>query len=315
MSAKHESYIREDKDDKKVRMDDLNERLAADLRGQVRRLGNYQVFSPNWMDMLESLNHIANVSDMESNLPQTKESATLWETEEQAIRFVLEDGKLNLCVRAMISFREHLHKKEHSAELVGFEKCINDFEKGMGALLKNAWVHIEAVQITDLSAVLEHINAILLRGIENNGSRFASVLESGKLDQVQEGFLFHYLHLFLRDVEEMGESRIMPIIRSKGIFMNLVHSIMSLHKGFSGTLMQNALETLSFIVQSEDFVTYREEYVGDGDAGFNLDLLTQLQKEVLKPVMKEIPMERKKALRPLNDAIDKTKRLLTNPRK
>ena len=113
----------------------------------------------------------------------------------------------------------------------------------------------------------------------------------------------------------MGESRIMPIIRSKGIFMNLIHSIMSLHKGFSGTLMQNALETLSFIVQSEDFATYREEYVGDGDAGFNIDLLTELQKEVLKPVMKEIPMERKKALRPLNDAIDKTKRLLTNPRK
>ena len=176
-----ESYIKEDKESKTSRMDDLNERLSADLRSQVRRLGNYQVFSQNWIDMVESLNRIADVSDMEVNLPQTKDGATLWETDEQAIRFVLEDGKLNLCVRAMINFREHLHKKYQSTELMGFEKCMYDFERGMGGLLKNAWMHIEAIQITDLSAFLEHINAVLLFGMKDDGSRFTDLMKSGKL--------------------------------------------------------------------------------------------------------------------------------------
>ena len=317
MSAKQESYIKEDKNDgfKKGGMDDLNERLAADLRSQVRRLGNYQVFSSNWIEMVQSLNRIANVSDMEVNLPQAKDNATLWETDEQAIRFVLEDGKLNLCVRSMTSFRQHLHDKKHSTDLLGFEKCIDDFEKGMGALLKNAWVHIEAVQITDLQAVLEHINAVILHSLEDNGARLSQLLENGKLEQVQEGFLYYYMHLFLKDVEDLGEGRIMPIVRSLGIFMNLVHSIMRSYQGMSEVLLNKALETLSFIVQSEDFATYREEYLGDDNAGFNLDLLLELQKKLLKPIMKELPAEKKKVLRPLSDAIDKTKRILGNSKK
>ena len=132
---------------------------------------------------------------------------------------------------------------------------------------------------------------------------------------MQEGFLFHYLHLFLKDVEEMGENRIMPILRSLGIFMNLVHAIMILRKGLSETLVEKALETLSFIVQCEDFATYREEYMGDGNIGFNLEAITELQKQVLKPAMKEVSLEKKKILKPLNDAVDKTKRLFSRPKK
>ena len=40
-----------------------------------------------------------------------------------------------------------------------------------------------------------------------------------------------------------------------------------------------------------------------------------LQKKLLKPIMKELPAEKKKVLRPLSDAIDKTKRILGNSKK
>ena len=311
MSAKEDRYIKADVkgDSKGGGMEDLNKRLADDLRAEVRRLGNYPVFSPTWIEMVESLNRIANVSNMEMNLPQAKENATLWETEEQAIRFVLEDGKLNLCVRAMVTFRAHIFTIRNSKELLGFDKCIDDFEKGMGSLLKNAWLHIEAIQITDMPAFLEHINNVLLHGLDDNGARFKEIIDRDKLEQVQEGFLYYYLHLFLKDVEVVGEGRIMPTIRSLGLYMNLVHSIVRFSKSFSEVMLGKALETLSFIVQCEDFATYREEYLGDDNAGFNLEVHLELQKDILKPLMKELSIEQKKLLRPLNDSIDKTKRL------
>ncbi len=55
--------------------------------------------------MADIFGRVANISDVESKLPSAKESATLWETEEQALRFILEDGKLNLCLRLLIEFK------------------------------------------------------------------------------------------------------------------------------------------------------------------------------------------------------------------
>ena len=50
---------------------------------------------------------LAGIAELESNLAQPKENATLWETEEQAIRYLIEDGKLNLCLRCMINYKEY----------------------------------------------------------------------------------------------------------------------------------------------------------------------------------------------------------------
>ncbi len=56
--------------------------------------------------MAEIFGRVANISDAESALPAAKKGdATLWETEEQALRFLLEDGKLNLCLRILIDFK------------------------------------------------------------------------------------------------------------------------------------------------------------------------------------------------------------------
>ena len=57
--------------------------------------------------MIESLQHIANVASMEHRLPRdVNDSATLWEGDEQTVRFLLEEGKLNLCVRLMREYSQ-----------------------------------------------------------------------------------------------------------------------------------------------------------------------------------------------------------------
>lgn len=55
--------------------------------------------------MAEIFGRVAHISDVESSLPSAKKDGTLWETEEQALRFLLEDGKLNLCLRVLIEFK------------------------------------------------------------------------------------------------------------------------------------------------------------------------------------------------------------------
>lgn len=316
MAYKADSYVKEDSKDAKggssSMMDSLNDRLAQDLRAQVRRLGCFPINSPPWVEMVESLNHLARVSTMESDLPQAKEDATLWETDEAAVRFILEDGKLNLCIRAMIEFRENVHRDRDSGNKLGFLQMTNDFERGLGSLLKNAWLHIEAVQISDLTAFGAHISDILEYGLQDSGKRLDQLCSDGLIEEVQEGYVFSYLHQFLKDIEAVTETRIMPSIRVNNIFMNMVKTL--LHDkvkagGFTPSMMSKAVETLSFIVQTEDFATYRDEYVGGEHSSSNLQHLLIFKSEVLAPMLKELPMERKRLLRPLSDAIDKTKRL------
>ena len=56
--------------------------------------------------MTETFGRVAAIADVESKLSATKDDSTLWETEEQALRFMLEDGKLNLCLRSLVDFKK-----------------------------------------------------------------------------------------------------------------------------------------------------------------------------------------------------------------
>jgi len=87
---------------------------------------------------------------MESSVAAAKDDATLWETEEQALRYLLEDGKLNLCLRNMISFKAHQRAYLISGDLPSAEMLAqaDNFEKGLGVVLRNAWSHVEALQTT-----------------------------------------------------------------------------------------------------------------------------------------------------------------------
>ena len=63
--------------------------------------------SDPWLETAEVFGRMATISDMESKLSAGKsDAATLWETEEQALRFLLEDGKLNLCLRSLVEFKK-----------------------------------------------------------------------------------------------------------------------------------------------------------------------------------------------------------------
>lgn len=143
-------------DEKGGALDDLNARLAADLRKSVRKMGNFPILSTAWIEMVDSLTRMATVTEMEGNLPQSKKEATLWETEEQAVRFILEDAKLNLLLRSMVEYKEYQRRKSSSLEGLDDKSRIkecDDFEIGLGGVLRACWLHVEGIQVTDLPNV------------------------------------------------------------------------------------------------------------------------------------------------------------------
>ena len=95
----------------------------------------------------------------ESKLAPAKNGATLWETEELALRFIVEDGKMNLCLRNLIDCKHYQRQGFMRRMDIPADKMdkIDKFERGIGVVLKNLWGHIEALQTTDLPALVNHI--------------------------------------------------------------------------------------------------------------------------------------------------------------
>ena len=277
------------------------------MRASVRNLGAYPVLSPAWLEMVDSLSRMAIVTEMESNLPQSKD-ATLWETEEQAVRFIMEDGKLNLILRSMVEYKSYMRKVINTPEEIEVRSHMiecDKFEFGLGGVLRACWIHVEGIQTTDLSELFQYINDVLSYAISST-TILADLHSTGNLLKSQEVLVITYIGQILRHIEILRESRIMPLIRSQGLFMIIIKYIFKISNYITDDIMIDILETMSILVETEDFVTYREKYVSAED----IDNLVEIKKEILMPLQSALKPEKRRALRPLSDAIDKCKRLL-----
>lgn len=284
----------------------LSQKLAADLRKQIRAMASFPIASDQWNEMADVLGRLSHVSDMEAKLPSPKTGATLWETEELALRYVLEDGKLNLCLRNMVDFKQHVKQMliEGQRPPPEIAPKFDKFEKGMGTVLRNAWNHVESLQTTELPLLISHIGDVL------ETTLFASdIIESyakaEDLSQRQEVIVFYYLASLMKHLDDIHEDRIMPIIREKNIFMNGVKFLSVYYPAMTAVDALRALEALSGLVQTEDFQTYKERYVSHTD---NADafVLIEFRETVLLKYQDDFKTRR--IVRPLLDLVQNLSR-------
>ena len=110
--------------------------------------------------------------------------STLWEGEELALRYLLEDGKLNLCLRLLDDYTKCMlltsnpsffadaaveptlsdGSKAHNLQVnsVADLSSLENFEFGVCTTLHNVWQHSEAIQTTDLPLMLAVTRRMLL---------------------------------------------------------------------------------------------------------------------------------------------------------
>ena len=85
------------------------------------------------------------------------------------------------------------------------EKC-DKFEKGLGVVLRNAWQHVEALQTTDLPALINHIGDVLEAALEYPDF-MERCCKEGDIQQRQEVMVFYYLNGLLRHLDDIHEDR------------------------------------------------------------------------------------------------------------
>ena len=87
-------------------LEGLSNRLTRDLKQNIRLIKDCPVLSDAWCEMADFVGRIKSITDIEAALPKEDESQTMWEGDELALRYVMEEGKLNLCLRTLVAFRE-----------------------------------------------------------------------------------------------------------------------------------------------------------------------------------------------------------------
>ena len=198
-------------------LDDMSKKLAVDLRKHIKKLEMVPAYSKEWIAMTDTLLHISNIALMENRLPQdNKADSTLWEGDELTVRFMLEEGKLNLALRLM-----HEYKKAQAAELSKGEGSYAEFlastaaaveladaeqlkarllvfEQSLGTLLRCSLEHVEAVQTTDLPELMQYAAEVL-------GRAAAADAAGHEWDRTQEVMLLRYLSSVMARVETLGE--------------------------------------------------------------------------------------------------------------
>jgi len=305
-------------EEQKDGMELLNERLAANLRQSVRKLGSYPVLSPPWIEMVPCFARMATVTEMEGSLPQQKD-ATIWETEEHAVRYVMEDGKLNLMLRSMIDFKAHVYNarnKPDELELKSNAAICDEFELSLGRVLYCCWTHVEALQTTEVAPLMEYISEVLQRVLCTEGALDA-LLASPNLALKQEVQVLLYVGQLLLQVETMREVRVMPFIRKSGVFGKMAVFLLRAHASLPPHILLRAIAAISAVVETEDYTTYTAVYLNKTESGEGggvdgvdtLDALLELRDQVLAPLLKSLPRDQRFKVKPLSDAIDKCQRL------
>ena len=295
--------------DKEV--EDLVSRLNSDLKQAIRKIDLYEVMSPQWLEMTETFSRIASISEVESKLAAPKDQkGTLWETEEQALRHILEDGKLGICFRCLVEFKRYqrafLERDDDTAAPWPATEC-DKFEKSLGTILLNTWAHAEALQMMDLTTVVHYIADVLERGPKNGFSVVNTLVQLGELHLKQEGMVIAFLGQIARHLESMSEDRVMPVVRARGVFLLAVSTLESTHKLLPQEPLLRYVEALSLIAETEDFKTYRDSYVQPAD----LELLLNLKSSCLLPLQTSAgggSSTQRQIVRPLIDSIDRLKR-------
>jgi hypothetical protein len=291
----------------------LNQKLEDDLMQSCRAVGSAELFSEKWFELSQHYTRLAHVSDVESQLAPAK-NGTLWESEESALRSLVEGGKINVLLNEMATFKEEQSKTSGFQNLTASQqKCCEDYESGLGALLRNAWNHTEVLQTTDYGLLIKYVCDVLQRAATSEiklsklktceESKVDSEDQMKTLHLKQEVLSLSYLRQALINLDDLAEERFLPFARKMMLLPNALKVLCSIHTFLPRSVLLDSIHSLSLLVDTEDFSTYSEEYWGPA---IDMTLLESVKNDILQPLLDDFDV--RKLVRPLSTAVDKIRR-------
>lgn len=298
-------------------------RVCAEAgRKCVRNIHQYPVLSAEWIQLVDSLKSLTRLVQLEGRMPanakvaeahgrNTDSEGTLWDQEahENAIRILVEEAKVNLCLRMMNDFKKWQYDTEcrrmtlqealragEFSEAQLEQKC-RQFEEALGVLLWRAFVHVETLQLMDIPLLIEH-TALVLNHCES--------FRSDRLDcsaKEQELIVMYYFASLMRHAEELNNSELLAKSKEFQLLPLAVrHILKHARSEYPEDYAFDIALGLAAMCDNEDFRTNWQEFFRGEDGQLDhaqMALFLQL-KEFIEPMLTDYP-EKKKDLRPLTD--------------
>ena len=248
-------------------LDHLSKELAGRLRKNVQKIAPASAFTKDWVDMIHALADISNIAMMEHRLPRSDADATLWEGDELTVRFLLEEGKLNLCLRLIneysLQMRAHLLGTKACDEWAAgagarvgldadaFKAKLVQFEQSLGSLLDCALQHVEATQTIEVPLLLEHVALVLRSAAESPAP------ESAYFERTQPFYVLRYLESLGKrmDGDQRFEDQVTGLVAQHGIVPSAIGHLLAYANELGPAGQTSAVVFLAKLFDSEDFHT------------------------------------------------------------
>jgi hypothetical protein len=193
----------------------MSKTSSSDLRKVVKIISPFPLFSSKWFGMLGSLQHVTDtaVAELRTNQSEPESLKTLWERNELTVRYLLEEGKLNLCLRLMIEFKS-MQRQELFAEQLAKAKAqepsypFDDlptikikaalYEQCLGVLLSCAFSSVESLQTLDMPGLFDHLGKTLAFALAHS-----EMVRSPDADRRQEILCLHYIAAIFEKIESL----------------------------------------------------------------------------------------------------------------
>jgi hypothetical protein len=254
------------------------------------------------------------------NVMGTSGAGTLWDTDESldTLRILVDNYKLNVLLHLVKDIKELMRSSNYFEQInlqahrlekppQEISNRIDHLEFDIGLVLKRLFEHVEAIQTCDLGILMEHISATLRAIIE---SRF----NPDNIELRQESLVFNYIYGLFHFIEQLNEAQIIQWAKQYQLPNLLIEIFVEKSILFTPGCKQKMLEALGALA---DCVRYIQENLSDIE--FTNDpehksKLVQLRKELIRDLIVDFP-DRRPAIRPFLDIIDKYEREIKFPKK
>jgi len=301
-------------------------RVCAEAgRKCVRNIQQYPVLSVEWIALVDSLKQLGRLVHLEGRMPNNAKvsemqgrnqdsDGTLWDQEghENAIRILVEEAKVNLCLRMMADYKEWQYdpvRKQNTmqdamrsyeySETQLEQKC-RSFEESLGTLLCKAFQHAETLQLMDIPMLINHIYAILTRC--NATPRGAD--DAPLASKLQENLVTFYFSSLMKHAEKLNNGELLANTRECNLVAMLTRHLLTTTSESQIDVAVAAAEGFAALADNEDFSPVWQSFFPDENAKAEF---MQLELKILGPVLADNP-DKRKDLRPLIDFFNKMKR-------
>uniref|UniRef100_A0A6U6J8M2 Uncharacterized protein n=1 Tax=Zooxanthella nutricula TaxID=1333877 RepID=A0A6U6J8M2_9DINO len=303
--------------------------MTHQCRGLVRSIQHHPILTREWLELTGSLRMLARI--VQRDLSRAGDAAapdvagrdsasagTLWDqgTSETAVRTLVEEAKVSLCLRMMHDFKAWDFDQRERAETLAramqahdlhearAEQACRSFEQSLGVLLWRAFAHVETLQLTDIPLLIEHCALVLDhcdRHVDTNLDATVSL---------QDTIVLFYVSSLFTHAEALNNSEVLRRTRDSALLPLLVSHIRRHAKlRYPPELAFDVAKGLAALCDNEDFHT---EFSTFFDGSFDPDQVRaflELEDSLVAPLLEaDKDREVRKVLRPLTDFLSKLRK-------